>query len=113
MANVPVQREVRIDNRELPLHGTYDERFEPVVDAFIENYRHDDELGSAVSVVLGGETVVDVWGGWADAERTKEWQSDTLVCMMSVAKGISAIAFNMLLDRGIVELDAPVAQYWP
>lgn len=113
MAVVSVTRRIEIDGRELPISGTYEARFEPVVDAFIANYRNEEELGSAVSVVLGGETVVDLWGGWFDPGRDRVWERDTLVCMMSVAKGISAVAFNMLIDRGIVELDAPVAEYWP
>lgn len=108
-----MQRSIEDDETAFPLHGSYDEAFRPVVDAFIENYRVEDEVGSAVSIVVDGETVVDVWGGWTDRERTREWERDTIVCMMSVAKGITAIAFNQLLDRGIVELDAPVAEYWP
>lgn len=104
---------VEIGGRELPLDGWYDERFAPVADAFVENYRVEDELGSAVAVVVDGRTVVDLWGGWADEARTRPWRRDTLVCMMSVAKGITAIAFNMLVDRGLVDLDAPVARYWP
>lgn len=104
---------VEAHGRRLPLHGRYDPRFRPVVDAFIENYRARDEVGSSVSVVVDGRPVVDVWGGWTDSARTEEWGQDTLVCMMSVAKGITGIAFNMLADRGLVDLDAPVARYWP
>lgn len=111
--NVLVQRRIEPDEFPIPLDGSYDEAFRPVVDAFIENYRVEEEVGSAVSVVIGGETVVDIWGGWADAERTRPWERDTIVCMMSVAKGITAIAFNQLLDEGIVDLEAPVAEYWP
>ena len=108
-----MQRSIEDDEATFPLHGSYHEAFRPVVDAFIENYRVEDEVGSAVSVVIDGETVVDVWGGWTDRERTAEWERDTIVCMMSVAKGVTAIAFNQLIDRGIVELEAPVADYWP
>src|SRR5215207_4825099 len=96
----------------VPVHGSYDPRFRSVVEAFVENYRQDDEVGSAVSIVVGGETVVDIWGGWTDLTRTAEWERDTIVCMMSVAKGITAIAFNMLIDRGLVDLESPVARYW-
>lgn len=108
-----MQRSIENSEAEFPLHGTYDDTFRPVVDAFIENYRVEDEVGSAVSVVVEGRTVVDIWGGWVDRTRAREWERDTIVCMMSVAKGVSAIAFNQLLDRGIVDLEAPVAQYWP
>jgi CubicO group peptidase (beta-lactamase class C family) len=101
------------DGREFPLSGAHDPAFAPVLEAFAENYRTEDELGSAVAVMAGGKPVVDLWGGWQDIERTRPWESDTIVCMMSVAKGVTAVCFNMLLDRGLVELDAPVARYWP
>lgn len=113
MTMVELERVVEIDGISVPLRGEYDERFSGVVDAFVENFEREDELGSAVSVVAEGRTVIDVWGGWRDDQRTQPWERNTIVCMMSVAKGVSAIAFNMLLDRGLVDVDAPVAQYWP
>ena len=96
-----------------PIRGSCDERFRPVVEAFKENYRLDQEIGSAVSVMIDGKPVVDIWGGYRGQTRTVPWDEHTTVCMMSVAKGITAIAFNMLVDRGLVDLDAPVAKYWP
>jgi CubicO group peptidase (beta-lactamase class C family) len=99
--------------REIPLNGFVDPRFRPVVEAFQENYRLEDEVGSAVSVVVDGRTVVDLWGGFKDGARQREWQHDTLVCMMSVSKGIMGLAFNLLVDRGLVDVNAPVARYWP
>ena len=113
MKQVDPEAAVVVDGLTVPVHGSYDERFERVFDAFVENYRVEDELGSAVSVVVDGRPVVDIWGGWADEARTREWEHDTLVGMMSVAKGVTGIAFNMLVDRGLVDLDAPVARYWP
>ncbi len=95
------------------IHGVYDPAFRPVVDAFIENYVEEDEIGSAANVVIDGRTVVDIWGGWQDGAKTRPWERDTIVCMMSVAKGVTAITFNMLIDRGHVDLDTPVAHYWP
>ncbi|HWH97362.1 MAG TPA: serine hydrolase domain-containing protein, partial [Pseudolysinimonas sp.] len=102
-----------LGGRRLPLSGSYDPRFRGVVEAFVENYRLGDELGSAVSIVVDGRTVVDVWGGWTDLNRQTEWQRDTIVCMMSVAKGITAAGFFVLVDRGLIDVDAPVATYWP
>jgi len=99
--------------RTVPLNGGYDPKFEHVVEAFRENYRKEDEVGSAVSVVVDGRTVVDIWGGWKESQRRQEWQRDTIVCMMSVAKGITGIAFNMLVDRGLIDVNAPIAKYWP
>jgi CubicO group peptidase (beta-lactamase class C family) len=100
-------------DRLVPLNGFFESRFKPVLDAFVENYRSEDEVGSAVSVVQDGKTVVDLWGGWKDAGRQREWQHDTIVCMMSVAKGITGLAFSLLVDRGLVDVNEPVAKYWP
>ncbi|MXP40318.1 serine hydrolase [Altererythrobacter soli] len=98
---------------EYPLRGRFDERFRPVVDAFVENFRQEEELGAGVSVVLDGETVVDLWGGWARADRSLAWDEHATVCMMSVAKGVTGICFNMLIDRGLVDPDERIAHYWP
>jgi CubicO group peptidase (beta-lactamase class C family) len=102
-----------VGDRAVPLNGTYAPRFQRVVDAFIENYRTEDELGSSVSAVVDGSTVIDLWGGWKDGARVHEWQHDTIVCMMSVSKGITGLAFMLLVDRGLIDVDAPVARYWP
>ncbi|MGH8138367.1 MAG: serine hydrolase domain-containing protein [Steroidobacteraceae bacterium] len=99
--------------RVVPLNGSCDPRFEAVLDAFVQNYLYEDEVGSAVSVVMDGRTVVDLWGGWKDAGRQREWQHDTIVCMMSVSKGITGLAFSLLVDRGLVDVNEPVATYWP
>ncbi|MXO70418.1 serine hydrolase [Altererythrobacter buctensis] len=95
------------------LHGLCDEKFAPVFDAFVHNFTHEEELGAACSVVVDGETVVDLWGGWANADRTREWDAHSTVCMMSVAKGVTGIAFNMCVERGLIDIDRPVAYYWP
>jgi CubicO group peptidase (beta-lactamase class C family) len=93
--------------------GDYDPAFRGVVDAFIENYAIEEEIGSATALMIDGRKVVDVWGGFRDAGFQQSWQADTIVCMMSVAKGISGIAFNILIDRGLVDPEQPVARYWP
>jgi CubicO group peptidase (beta-lactamase class C family) len=99
--------------RLVPLNGFHALGFEAVVDAFVQNYRTEDEVGSAVSVLVDGRTVVDLWGGWKDGDRQHEWQHDTIVCMMSVSKGITGLAFSLLIDRGLVDVNEPVARYWP
>jgi CubicO group peptidase (beta-lactamase class C family) len=96
-----------------PLYGHYDESYGAVVEAFIENFKLEDEVGAAVSIMREGKTVVDLWGGWRDSAKQQEWDEPTLVCMMSVAKGITAICFNMLIDRGLVDPNALVTDYWP
>jgi len=104
---------VRARDRNFGIHGKCDPQFAKVREAFVENYRLEDEIGSAFCVVRDGKTVVDLWGGWKDAACTTPWERDTIVCMMSVVKGLSGIAFNMLIDRGLVDPGAPVARYWP
>lgn len=98
---------------EAPIHGTCEPRFAGVREVFAENFRAFGEVGAAVSVALEGRFVVDLWGGFRDRARTRSWERDTLVCMMSVAKGVSALVAHMLVDRGLLDLDAPVARYWP
>ncbi|MFG2373034.1 serine hydrolase domain-containing protein [Streptomyces sp. NPDC048504] len=93
--------------------GHCDPRFTAVRTAFEENFRDRGELGAAVTVTVGGETVVDLWGGWADAARTRPWERDTLVNVWSTTKGPVALCAHILADRGLLDLDAPVAAYWP
>ena len=101
------------DGRDYPFTGTFDPRFRAVADAFIENFRVEDEVGAAVSVMIDGVPVVDIWGGWRDRDLSDPWDAASTVCMMSVAKGVTGIVFNMLVDRGLIDIDAPVARYWP
>ncbi len=98
---------------EYPIQGHCQPRFRAVRNAFETNFAIDDEVGACVAVVLDGETVVDLWGGWRDSRFSQPWLDDTIVCMMSVAKAVSATCLHMLVDRGQVDLDAPVARYWP
>ncbi|MFF1911268.1 serine hydrolase domain-containing protein [Streptomyces sp. NPDC058239] len=95
------------------IHGHCDDRFSAVRTAFEANFRERDELGAAVTVLIGGEPVVDLWGGWADAARSRPWEQDTLVNVWSTTKGPTALCAHILADRGLLDLDAPVAAYWP
>ncbi|MEV0910584.1 serine hydrolase domain-containing protein [Streptomyces hokutonensis] len=95
------------------IDGHCDPRFTAVRTAFEENFRERDELGAAVTVTLDGETVVDLWGGWADAARTRPWERDTVVNVWSTTKGPVALCAHILADRGLLDLDAQVATYWP
>lgn len=110
---VQVNETVEVRGGSFPIGGHVDDRFAPVVEAFRENFREEEELGAACSVVLDGRTVVDLWGGWARADKSQAWDAHSTVCMMSVAKGVTAIAFNMAVDRGLIDIDKPVAHYWP
>jgi CubicO group peptidase (beta-lactamase class C family) len=88
-------------------------RFEPVREALVANLRERGELGTAVCVILDGHVVVDLWGGWINVDRTEPWHRDTLVDVFSAGKPMAAVCVLMLAERGAVDLDAPVARYWP
>jgi CubicO group peptidase (beta-lactamase class C family) len=98
---------------EAQVRGHCDARFTAVRRAFEENFQERGELGAAVAVTVGGRTVVDLWGGWADAAHTRPWDEDTLVNVWSTTKGPVALCAHILADRGLLDLDAPVAAYWP
>ncbi|MEV7891081.1 serine hydrolase domain-containing protein [Streptomyces sp. NPDC002817] len=102
-----------MSEHEAHVQGHCDERFAAVRVAFEENFRERGELGAAVAVTVGGRTVVDLWGGWADAARTRAWERDTLVNVWSTSKGPVALCAHILADRGLLDFDAPVAGYWP
>lgn len=88
-------------------------RFCEVGAAFAENFASRGEVGAGVCVILGGEVVVDLVGGWADEARTRPWRHDTLVDVYSVGKAVLGLLVLQLVDRGHLGLDAPVASVWP
>jgi CubicO group peptidase (beta-lactamase class C family) len=94
-------------------HGAVAKGFEPVLDAFRANFAGHGEVGAACSVYLDGRSVVDLWGGAADAAGDRPWQEDTLQLVFSATKGVTAICANHLVEAGRLDLDAPVAKYWP
>lgn len=96
-----------------PIEGECEPRFSRVRDAFAESFATRHELGAAVSVTLEGRSVVDLWGGFADKARARPWRRDTLVNVYSTTKGWTSICAHRLVDEGKLELDAPVARYWP
>ncbi len=95
------------------IDGSCDPRFTPVRDAFRENFASRGELGAAVTVTVDGETVVDLWGGVADRISQRPWTRDTMVVVFSCTKAATALCAHMLEARGALDLDAPVARYWP
>lgn len=95
------------------IQGWTEPRFAGVRAAFEQNFEERDEVGAAITVLVGGRTVVDLWGGSADAAGTRPWQRDTLVNVWSTTKGVVALAVHLLADRGRLDLEAPVAEYWP
>jgi CubicO group peptidase (beta-lactamase class C family) len=95
------------------IEGTCAPEFARVRETLAKNLDDDLETGVSVAVVLDGEPVVDLWGGHADAARSQPWKRDTIVNLYSTTKGPTAVCAHVLADRGELDLDAPVATYWP
>jgi CubicO group peptidase (beta-lactamase class C family) len=93
--------------------GTYDERFVGVAEALARNLDEGLDVGASVAVTIGGEYVVDIWGGWVDAEGQVPWERDTVVTVFSTSKTMTALCALILADRGELDLHAPVTRYWP
>jgi CubicO group peptidase (beta-lactamase class C family) len=95
------------------VQGQCSERFEPLkalLESFIDSGR---DVGASLALSIDGETLVDVWGGWVDAARVQPWQRDTIINVWSTTKPMTSLAVLMLIDRGEIDPDAPVARYWP
>src|SRR3546814_14358918 len=71
------------------------------------------ELGAALCLIVGDRVVIDLQGGWRDAARTSPWEADTVVNLWSTTKGVGAICFAILADRGLMAYDDLVADQWP
>ncbi|CAL9536949.1 beta-lactamase family protein [Streptomyces tendae] len=95
------------------IYGEVAAGFEPVREAFAANFAQHGDIGAAVCVYQYGRPVVDLWGGFADPETDRSWTRDTLQLVYSATKGATATAAHMLAERGALDLDAPVAKYWP
>ncbi|HZZ67192.1 MAG TPA: serine hydrolase domain-containing protein, partial [Phenylobacterium sp.] len=93
--------------------GFTKDRFAAVRTAFEANLASGDDVGASFCATLEGETVVDLWGGFADAARTKPWERETIVNVYSTTKTMTALCALILADRGELDFDAPVARYWP
>jgi CubicO group peptidase (beta-lactamase class C family) len=104
---------LRVMSRPPVIEGHCDARFVSVRDAFAANFEAGREVGASFAVTVDGELVVDVWGGYADAARTRPWKCDTIINVFSTTKAMAALCAHILVDRGQLDLNAPVAQYWP
>ena len=97
---------------ETPLSGTCPDEFGAVRDAFVANFAGRGEVGGAVCVLIDGEVVIDLVGGWRDAARTQAWRHDTLVNIYSAGKGVLATLALQLIDSGQLALDGRVGRIW-
>jgi len=95
------------------LHGTCEARFEPVRLALARNLASGEELGASLVLDIDGDIVVDLWGGFCDEKRTTPWSERTITNVWSTTKTVTSLAALMLADRGELDVDAPVARYWP
>ncbi|MDT7754770.1 MAG: hypothetical protein QOH27_668, partial [Mycobacterium sp.] len=95
------------------VQGHCDARFDKVADALGQAISDGEEVGASIAIDIGGETVVDIWGGHADAAKTKPWTADNVVNVWSSTKTVTALAGLMLIDRGLIEPSTPVASVWP
>ncbi len=94
------------------IHGQYDQHFSLVKEAFARNFK-SGEVGASFAATIDGKFVVDIWAGYADAARKRPWECDTIVNVYSTTKAMTALCALILVDRGLLDLDTPVAQYWP
>ncbi len=103
------------DDSALPrgVHGAADPSFAWVVRAFSRLFPGRRFGGGALCVYLDGQPVVDVWTGWADRRGTRPWNADTGAMVFSATKGMASTVIHRLADRGLIDYDAPVADYWP
>ncbi len=95
------------------VQGECDARFNEVRAEFERNFRERGEVGASVCVTIDGQTVVDLWGGVANRHTGQPWERDTIGVVWSCTKGAVALCANMLVSRGMLDLDLPVAHYWP
>src|SRR6516165_4036905 len=97
----------------MAIQGACDARFRAVGDEFERNFAERGEVGASVCVILDGRTVVDLWGGFAERHTRRPWEKDTIGLVWSSTKGATALCAHMLVSRGLLDLDRPVAAYWP
>jgi len=87
--------------------------FEPVQQCFQQLLSNQDEMGGALAVYRQGQPILDIWGGWADAEAGSRWQAETLQLVFSASKAVTSVAIHQLVELGLIELEQPIACYWP
>ncbi len=100
-------------SNEIEVKGNTDPKFETIKDVFKENFKEFNEIGASFAVFLDNKFVVDIWGGYSNPEKTKLWNKDSITKVYSTNKIITAICALILVDKELLDLDAPVAKYWP
>ncbi len=95
------------------IHGFYEPRFEEMKETFHQNFKDGLEVGASCAVTINGKYVVDIWAGYKDAAKTKPWEKDTIVNAYSSTKVMTTLGVLILVDRGLLDVEQPVAKYWP
>lgn len=97
----------------MQIHGQVTSGFEQVAQAFADNFQQHGDIGASCCIYYRGKPVVDIWGGMADPVNGNYWQENTLQLCFSATKGITTLCILTLVQQGVLELDRPIADYWP
>ena len=97
----------------IQIHGSADPAFAALRAEFERNFADRGDVGAALSLVIDGAPVVDLWAGSLDAARTRPWAADSVVNVWSTTKAIGALCFAMLVERGACAYDDLVVRWWP
>jgi CubicO group peptidase (beta-lactamase class C family) len=98
---------------EAAIQGFTQDRFASVRKPFEDNFASGADVGASFCATVNGETVADLWGGYADGARTRPWAKDSIINVYSTTKTMTALTALLVADRGELDFDAPVARYWP
>ena len=94
------------------IHGFCEPQFEKLKETFHQNFKDGLEVGASYAVTVNGKYVVDIWAGHMDAAKTMPWEKDTLVNVFSSTKVMTTLCVHILVDRGLLDVEQPVAKYW-
>ena len=95
------------------IDGYCDEKFSALREEFEKNFEEHNDIGASFALTIEGEYVVDIWGGNRDGVKTLPWEENTIVCVFSTTKTMTALCALLLFDRGELNFDDPVTKYWP
>ncbi len=95
-----------------PVQGSCDPQFSHLQEAFTQNFENHHEIGAAIALIKDGELLVNLYGGYRDEHQTLPWQKSTRVNVWSTTKGVTALCFAMLVDRGIIRYESRLSEYW-
>ncbi len=97
----------------IEIKGFCDPQFKSVQDIFVENFELFEEVGASLAVTQNGKFVMDIWAGYTDAAKTRLWEENTIVCVFSTTKIMTSICILMLHEKGLLDINKPVSEYWP